>query len=198
MSIHGHRGSAGMSQQVRDHWVRHGIPAAVIERMAAFEDRWGGLFLPPAPCYDGGPKFFRTDVPEPAEGDGWWFSAGDSRTAVPYGFLIGPNDEFGIHGERWAALHASIEGWVESVALAYRAGKWAATVATIRGEAVDDIDLAGMAPIPEVAGMTDGWWRGKDTVIAIYRGEAVVFGSPNFQRATVYTGIEEPEVYLDF
>src|SRR5690348_3224833 len=48
---------------------------------------------------------------------GWWFEAGLQRTAVPYSFMIGPAGEFGIHAQRWVPLHASIEGWVESLAL---------------------------------------------------------------------------------
>jgi hypothetical protein len=198
VSIHGYRVRAGMDQRTREHWVRHGIPAAVIERMVAFEDRWGGWLLPPSPRYDGGPKWFQTDVPESTAVGEWWFSAGDQRCSVPYGFMIGPNDEFGIHGDHWAPLHASIEGWVESIALAYAARRWAPTVVTIRGEAVDDVDLTGMEEIAEVAGMADTWWRGDDTVTAIYRGEAVAFDSPRFQIAIVYAGISELPIFLDF
>jgi hypothetical protein len=147
--------------------------------------------------YDGGPKFVQTDVPEPAGNGGWWFTAGVLRAAVPYGFMIGPNDEFGIHADGWAPLHASIEGWVESVALAYRARMWASSISTVRGEAVDDIDLTRTEPIPEDVALADTWWRGGDTA-AIARGEAIVFGRPTFQVATVHAGIAEPEIYLDY
>ncbi|GAA2611713.1 hypothetical protein GCM10010399_48190 [Dactylosporangium fulvum] len=45
-------------------------------------------------------------------------------------------------------------------------------VKTIEGTAVDDIDLTGMEPVPEVAGLADTWWRGEDAVIAIYPGRS--------------------------
>lgn len=45
----------------RDAWIKHGIPAAEIERAAAFQDRWGGLALPPAPFYEGGPRILDAD-----------------------------------------------------------------------------------------------------------------------------------------
>jgi hypothetical protein len=187
-----------MTQQIRDHWTRHGIPPAVIERMAAFEDRWGGLLLPPALRYNGGPKFFRTDLPEPTPDGGWCFEAGGQRASVPYGFRIGANDEFGIHGDTWTPLHASVEGWVEALALAYTARHWAPNIKTIEGPAVDDINLTGMQPVPEVAGLGDTWWRGEDTMIAIYRGEALALGLRAPQHATIYADIRELPIYLDF
>lgn len=186
-----------MSQRSRDHWARHDIPAAVVDRMAAFEDRWGGLYLPPSPRYDGGPKFFQADMPEPAANGGWWFSAGDQRCSTPYGFMIGPNDEFGILGTRWVPLHASVEGWVESVALAHQARLRASSTVTIRGEAVSDIDLTAMEAIADVAGLADTWWHGEDTVIAIYHGEATESGSPRLQIAAIYSGIDNLAVSLD-
>jgi hypothetical protein len=45
------------------------------------------------------------------------------------------------------------------------------SIVTIRGEAVDDIDLSRMQAVAEVAGVADAWWRGEDAVIAVYRGE---------------------------
>ncbi|GID33399.1 hypothetical protein Abr02nite_83820 [Paractinoplanes brasiliensis] len=119
-----------------------GIPAAEIDRTVAFQRRWGGLVLPPAPQYDGGPRYFQADTPdssptEAADGSpvpGWWFEAGPQRTAVPYSFMIGPTDEFGIHdGRRWVPLHASIEGWIESLALAHHAANWAKQITKVTG-----------------------------------------------------------------
>ena len=96
----------------RQQWLDAGVPEVQIDRAVAFEERWGGLVLPPSPCYDGGPRLFGADVPEEEPGGGWWFEAGWQRTAVPYSFLIGPNDEFGISGGSWTQLHESIEGWI--------------------------------------------------------------------------------------
>lgn len=48
----------------RDAWSEHGVPAAEIDRAVAFEDRWGGLALPPAPFYESGPRILGADVPD--------------------------------------------------------------------------------------------------------------------------------------
>ncbi|MFH8974265.1 DUF6233 domain-containing protein [Streptomyces sp. NPDC017890] len=50
----------------RDAWLRHGIPAAQIDRVAAIQDRWGGLALPPAPFHESGPRIL--DSVEPGVG----------------------------------------------------------------------------------------------------------------------------------
>lgn len=187
-----------MSSEIRAHWLNRGVPAAVVERMAAFEAQWGGLQLPPAPLYEGGPKMFQTDVPEITAGD-WWFEAGPQRVSMPYGFCVGPHGEFGIEdGVRRVVLHESVAGWVESLALAYRARRWATRVTQVRGRAVDRLDLSGFEPFDDVAGLTDTWWRGEDTVIAVYRGEAGLFSNPDLQIAMVHGGIAEAPVYLDY
>jgi hypothetical protein len=175
----------------RDAWIGHGIPAAEIDRAAAFQDRWGGLALPPAPFYESGPRILDADVPEGSAAEGWWIPAGESRVSMAYGFMIGPGGEFGIHGSRWAPLHASTDGWVESLALATHARRWAKTITRITGKAVDSLDLDGYEPVPEVQGLTDTWWRGKDSLIAVYRGEAVGMDAPRCLEAHVYGGLDE-------
>ncbi|MFG2326872.1 hypothetical protein [Streptomyces sp. NPDC048568] len=69
-------------------------PAAEIERATAFQDRWGGLALPPAPFYEGGPRILNADC---------------SR--------IGPDGASGIDAYRWTPLHASTEEAVSLDAL---------------------------------------------------------------------------------
>jgi len=91
-----------------------------------------------------------------------------------------------------------VAGWIESVALAYRVQHRAPRSVTVRGPAVDKLDLSSMEPFMEVAGVADGWRRGADTVIAVYRGEARLRGRPEEQTATIYSGIIEPEIYLDY
>ncbi|MFE0654578.1 hypothetical protein ACFVZH_39310 [Streptomyces sp. NPDC059534] len=149
---------------LREAWIEHGIPAAEIDRAVAFDDRWGGLALPPAPFYESGPRILGADIPEGSAAEGWWIPAGDGRVSMAYGFLIGPGGEFGIHGSCWAPLHASTEGWVESLALADHARRWAKTITRITGKSVDSLDLEGYEPVPEVLGLTDTWWRGKDSL----------------------------------
>jgi hypothetical protein len=166
-----------MSNEIRAHWLSHGIPAAVVDRMAAFEVLWGGLLLPPAPHYEGGPKTFRSNVP----------------------FFIGPLGEFGIEdGRRRAVLHDSVAGWIESLALAHRAGCWASKITKVRGLAVDHLDLSGLEPFSEVAGVSDTWWRGGEKAVAVYRGEAQLFDNTELQVATVYNGITEAPIHLGY
>ncbi|MFD5064292.1 MULTISPECIES: hypothetical protein [unclassified Streptomyces] len=175
----------------RDAWIEHGIPAAEIDRAAAFQDRWGGLALPPAPFYEGGPRILDADCPEGSAAEGWSFPAGSCRVSMAYGFMIGPDGAFGIDAYRWTPLHASTDGWVESLALADHAGRWAKTITRIKGKDVESLDLHGYEPVPEVQGLTDTWWRGKDSLIALYRGEAVGLEAPQCLEAHVYGGLDE-------
>lgn len=175
----------------RDAWTRHGIPAAEAERAAAFQDRWGGLALPPAPFYEGGPRILDAACPEGSAAEGWSFPAGDCRVSMAYGFMIGPDGAFGIDAYRWTPLHASTDGWVESLALAAHARRWARTVTRLTGKAAAALDLGGYEPVPEVQGVTDTWWRGEDSLVALYRGEAVGLDAPQCLEAHVYGGLDE-------
>ncbi|MFF3847758.1 hypothetical protein [Streptomyces sp. NPDC002328] len=175
----------------RDAWLGHGIPAAEIDRAAAFQDRWGGLALPPAPVYEGGPRVLAADCPKGSADGGWSFPAGSCRVSMAYGFVIGPDGAFGIDAYRWTPLHASTDGWVESLALAAHAGRWAKTVTRIKGRAVESVDLNGYEPVPEVQGLTDSWWRGNDSLIALYRGEATGLDAPQCLEAHIYGGLDE-------
>ncbi|MEV5922356.1 hypothetical protein AB0N42_32405 [Streptomyces pseudogriseolus] len=175
----------------RDAWIGNGIPAAEIDRAVAFQDRWGGLALPPAPFYEGGPRILDAECPEGAAAKGWSFPAGTCRVSMAYGFMIGPDGAFGIDAYRWTPLHASTDGWVESLALAAHARRWAKSVTRIKGKAVEALDLGGYEPVPEVQGVTDTWWRGKDSLIALYRGEAVGLDAPQCLEAHIYGGLDE-------
>ncbi|WP_324607591.1 hypothetical protein [Streptomyces sp. NRRL WC-3742] len=194
--MHGIRLDPRPLEEHRRFWREREIPDEQIDRMIAFEERWGGLALPPAPAYDGGPRLFGADSPEGTADDGWWFEAGDQRSAVPFLFMIGPNDEFGIHGPQWAPLHAGVEGWVESVALAHHVALFARTITRVHGAELDALDLDGFEPVPEVQGLADTWWRGRDSYVAVYRGESQAFagsrafGSPAPQ-GLVYQGLPE-------
>jgi hypothetical protein len=178
--------------EYRGRWLNRGIPAAQIDRAIAFEQRWGGLVLPPAPAYEGGPRILSADAPEGPPDTGWRFCAGDQRCSVPFSFWIGPDDEFGLAGLTWAPLHASIEGWIESVALAYHAALWAKTITQLRGAEVDALDLSGFEQVPEVRGLTDTWWKRPGSYVAIFRGEQRAFPDSRAEgraHALVYDGI---------
>lgn len=94
VEVHGLRVPQPDIRLHRDAWLRHGTPAAEIGRAVAFQDRWGGLALPPAPAYGGGPRILHADVPEGSAADGWLFPAGDERVSMAYGFMIGPGGVF--------------------------------------------------------------------------------------------------------
>ncbi|WP_330237557.1 hypothetical protein [Streptomyces sp. NBC_00525] len=179
----------------RDAWIEHGVPATEIGRATAFQDRWGGLALPPAPFYEGGPRVLSAGCPEEVAAEGWSFRAGDCRVSMAYGFAIGPDGAFGIDASRWTPLHASTDGWVESLALAAHARRWATTVTRVTREAVDALDLGAFEPVPEVQGVTDSWWRGEDSLIAVYRGEAVGLDAPQCLEAHIYAGLDEWGLY---
>lgn len=87
-------------------------------------------------------------------------------------------------------MHAGVEGWVESLALADHARRCARTTTTLTGAAVDDLELDGFDAVPEVAGLADTWWRGSDSLIAVYRGEAEVMEAPRCRTATIYAGLD--------
>ncbi|GAA3784754.1 hypothetical protein ACFS5L_07305 [Streptomyces phyllanthi] len=191
VSAHGVKVDVVPAERHRESWLGHGIPAAQIDRVVAFQQRWGGLVLPPSPLYDGGPRYLDPDVPEGSADEGWWFEAGIQRTAVPFSFMIGPNDEFGIQEERWTPLHATIEGWVESLALAHHAALWARRITRVSGDEVDEIPLDSYEPVPEVRGLADTWWRGADSLVAVHGGKAECFSAPRWRTALVYSGLEE-------
>ncbi len=191
VEAHGVRVARPGIRHHRDAWLGHGIPGAQIDRAEAFQDRWGGLALPPAPVYEGGPRMLAADCPEGSAAEGWWFPAGDCRVSMAYGFMIAPGGEFGLDAYRWTPLHASTDGWVESLALADHAKRWAKTITKITGEAVEGLDLGAYEPVPEVEGITDTWWRGHDSLIAIYRGEAVGLDAPQCREAHIYRDLNE-------
>ncbi|MFF3215722.1 hypothetical protein ACFYYB_34485 [Streptomyces sp. NPDC002886] len=190
VEVHGLRVPHRDLTPLRETWLEHGIPAAEIDRAVAFQGRWGGIALPPAPEYEGGPRVLEADVPEGSDAHGWRFPAGGCRVSMGHGFMIGPGGEFGIDADRWTPLHASTEGWVEALALADHAGYWAKTITKIKGGAVDELDLHGFEQVPEVQGLADTWWRGKDSLIAVYRGEAAGFDAPQCLRARIYGGLD--------
>ncbi|MET9085013.1 hypothetical protein ABZX77_24565 [Streptomyces sp. NPDC004237] len=187
---HGIRIDGPPVSRLREQWLALGIPAAEIDRVTEYHERWGGLVLPPAPQYAGGPKYLSGDLPEGSAEEGWLFGAGLQRTAVPYSFMIGPGGEFGVYGEDWAPLHRSVEGWVESVALAHNATLWARHVTRVTGDEVDAVALDAFEPVEEVLGMADTWWRGGDSLIAVYTGEAECFSDPTSRTALIFTGID--------
>jgi len=183
--------------QFRGAWQEAQIPGGVVDRAEAYQARWGGLILPSAPGVPedaAGPRMLSVGSPEREDTfdpQGWFFEAGPQRTAVPYAFLIGPDGTFGIAGGddgHWVPLHRSIEGWIESVALAYAAMDVADTVTRLTGSPVGQLDLTAMQPVVEVGGITNGWWYRPGLLAAVYSGEAELFERSDYRTAYLYAG----------
>lgn len=192
VSTHGTRLDPLPLADHRDRWRAAGIPDEQIDRVVAFEEKWGGIVLPPSPRYDGGPKYLDADTPEETPQTGWSFEVGTQRTAVPYSFEIGPDDAFGIYGSgTWVPLHESIEGWIESLSLAYHASSHAVSISILRGAKADGLDLAEFEEVRAVRGIADRWWRGTDSLVAVYRGESELFAHSGSAAAYVYSGLDE-------
>lgn len=185
---HGVRTEPRLLDQYREDWIGHGIPVDVVDRAVAIQRLWGGLVLPPGPFYDGGARYFDVGGFERSESGEWLFEIGPSRTAVPYGFMIGPEGAFGIATTRWVPLHGTIEGWIESVSLAHDAFVYAERVTRYTGTRVETIDFTELEPIEVIAGITDRWWRGDDVLVARSSGEAEAFDAPQSRVALRFTG----------
>jgi len=69
--VHGLRVPCLDVESHRDQWLGHGIPAEEINRARDFQERWGGTVLPPAPVYEGGPRYPEVDTPEDFDEEGW-------------------------------------------------------------------------------------------------------------------------------
>lgn len=192
LAAYGVRREVWSPEQHRRHWHRYRRPAAAIEHLAAFQGRWGGLELPPTPEYEGGPHVLDADDPTVEEGRGACFTAGRPRSVSAYGFMVDGDGRFGIVADdTWVPLHGSVEGWVESIALRHLADGLPAEVALATGARLDGLpERLRLSPMTEVAGAADGWWRGVDSLLAIYRGEALLFGNPQYQTAYLYTGVD--------
>ncbi|GAB3140836.1 hypothetical protein GCM10027161_27250 [Microbispora hainanensis] len=60
-----------------------------------------------------------------------------------------------MYGSRWVPLHATVEGWVESVALTYHASSYAKKIVKVTADEVEAIRLEEHEPVLEVAGLAD-------------------------------------------
>jgi hypothetical protein len=175
-------------EQHREAWIGHGVPVEVVDRAVEFQRLWGGLVQPPGPFYDGGPRYFDVGGFERSEDGEWLFEVGPSRTAVPYGFMIGPGGAFGIATTRRVPLHGTIEGWIESLSLAHDAFVYAERITRYTGVRVETIDFTELEPIEVVAGVTDSWWRGDGVLVACSSGEAEALDAPQSRVALRFTG----------
>ncbi|MFB7572434.1 hypothetical protein [Streptomyces sp. NPDC056165] len=114
---------------------------------------------------------------------------------MPYSFMVGPQGEFGIHAEHWSPLHRTVEGWMEALALAHHASTRARQMTKLTGDEVDALVLDTFEPVGEVEGLADTWWRGPDSLVAVYTGEAECLSAPRCRTALIYSGLDEWGLY---
>lgn len=88
----------------------------------------------------------------------------------------------------------SKDGWRPSP-LAHHASTWARQTTKITGDKVDALALDTFEPVQEVEGLTDTRWRGSDSLVAVYAGEAESLSAPRCRTALVYSGLDEWGLY---
>jgi hypothetical protein len=59
------------------------------------------------------------------------------------------------------------------------------------GDAVDTLALESFEPVTEVQGLADTWWRGSDSLVAVYSGISLCIGRADFRNAWIYSGLDE-------
>ncbi|MER5597713.1 hypothetical protein [Streptomyces sp. NPDC002265] len=84
---------------------------------------------------------------------------------------------------------------IEALALTHHASMWAKQITKITGDDVDGIELDAMEPVLEVEGLADNWWRGTDSLVAIYTGEARCLSFPRGRTALIYSGLDKWGLY---
>ncbi|MER6357071.1 hypothetical protein ABT186_35985 [Streptomyces sp. NPDC001634] len=83
------------------------------------------------------------------------------------------------------------------MALAHHAARSAQRITSVSGEAVEGLDLDALEPVSLVAGVADAWWRGPDSLVAVYRGEADCPGRPELLQAHIYDGLSKHAFRFD-
>ena len=186
---HGVRVPSWSVERHLSHWTGLGRPDTAIEALLAHQERWGGLALPPADDYEGGPYDLDADDPDPE-----LFAVGRPRCSVPFAFAVDREGRFGVCGSGlpWVPLHSSVAGWVESLALTYHARQNAQTVRRLAGSQAEKLiaGLAGRAPAPEVGGLADNWWRTDNGYAWVPTGESLLFGGRSRAVAVLYEGVQ--------
>ncbi|MFF3418499.1 hypothetical protein ACFYW9_27965 [Streptomyces sp. NPDC002698] len=96
--------------------------------------------------------------------------------------------------EQWLALgpvsgDRPCEGVPGALGRSCATSSSAQQVTRVTGDRVDDVALDGFEAVEEVKGMTDTWWRGSDSLMALSAGEAECLSAPSSSTALVYSGL---------
>ncbi|MFB7280645.1 hypothetical protein ACFCZV_26415 [Streptomyces hydrogenans] len=79
---------------------------------------------------------------------------------------------------------------MESLALTRQASGCAQQIVKVTGDDVDRIVLDGYKPVREVVGLSGTWWRGADSLVAVYAGEAEALSLPKGRTAFIYSSLD--------
>jgi hypothetical protein len=177
-------------------WIAQGLDEALVQRAADYERRWGDLYLPPSMFFNGGPRYLGPDVLAGRWSDGGYIEAGPARYSVSYDFLLAADGTFGVADIEFVPLYASVEDWIESLALEHEVRRLATEARTFTGPEVPSLDLATMSPFPGVSGLSESWLIDAERVVFVSRGMSLVSHYPDDVVAVVYSGIPDREASL--
>jgi hypothetical protein len=196
VQAHGERVTSNRAQRSADQWVEQGFDEVLVLRAVAYERRWGDLYLPPSMLFNGGPKYLGPDLLAGNWSDGGFIEAGSARFSVFYDFLLGPDGAFGVGGTEFIPLYASVEEWIESLALEYGVRRVAKEIRKLNGSEVLSLDLSAMLPFPGVSGLSESWFIDAERVVFVSRGISLISGHPEDLVAIVYSDIPDREASL--
>ncbi|MEV4638114.1 hypothetical protein AB0J80_12265 [Actinoplanes sp. NPDC049548] len=193
----GRRLACDRARRSAERWLEQGVDRGLVQRALDYEHRWGDLYLPPSLAYNGGPQYLGPDLLLGSWADGGYLEAGPARYSVSYDFLLGPDGVLGVGDVDFVPLYASVEGWIESLALESLLRGLATEVRRFTGPAVSGLDLSATRPVPGVSGLSDIWLMDDERVVFLCRGYSLLASVPADAFAVVYAGIPELEFNLD-
>jgi hypothetical protein len=194
--VHGQRVPADRMQRSAAQWIEQGLDGALVQRAVDYEKHWGDLYLPPSLLFEGGPRYLGADVLLGRWSDGGYLEAGPSRVSVYFDFLLRADGAFGVGDVEFIPLYASVEDWIESLALEYEVLSVATEIRRFRGPEIPELDLSAMSPFPGLSGLSEQWMIDADRIVFFSRGTGLVAGRPDEAVAIVYSGISDRESYL--
>ncbi|TDC77963.1 hypothetical protein E1193_21485 [Micromonospora sp. KC606] len=193
---HGQRKPSNRAQRFAEQWIKQGLDRALVQQAIDYERRWGDLYLPPSVLYNGGPKYLGPDLLVGRWSDGGYIEAGPARFSVSYDFLLGPDGAFGIGDIEFIPLYASVEGWIESLALENEVRSVANEIRKLRGPEVSSLDFSAMLPFPGIPGLSESWLMDDGQIVFVSRGISLISGHLDDVVAIVYSGIPDREASL--
>jgi len=193
---HGQRKPSNRAQRSAAQWIEQGLDQDLVQRAIDYERRWGDLYLPPSVFYNGGPKYLGPDLLVGRWSDGGYLEAGPARFSVFYDFLLGPDGAFGVGDIEFVPLYASVEGWIESLALENEIRSAANEIRKLRGSEISSLDFSTMSPFPGVSGISESWLIDDERIVFVSRGISFISGHPDDVVAIVYSGIPDREAIL--